>query len=121
MAEPVSVGVWACRKADVRPGERVLVTGAGPIGLLAGQVARAFGAARVTITDVSEFRLGVATRLGLDARPAGEPIRDVEGGELTLRPGSICVHGDTPGAVRIARQVRQALTAAGVELAPFAG
>jgi 5-oxoprolinase (ATP-hydrolysing) subunit A len=55
------------------------------------------------------------------AMAAGEPIRDVDGGELTLRPGSICVHGDTPGAVGIARQVREALTAAGVELTPFAG
>jgi 5-oxoprolinase (ATP-hydrolysing) subunit A len=54
------------------------------------------------------------------AMATGEPIRDVEGGSLTLRPGSICVHGDTPGAVEIARQVREALTAAGVEIAPFA-
>jgi len=54
------------------------------------------------------------------AMAAGEPVRDVEGGELTLAPGSICVHGDTPGAVGIARQVRAALTAAGVALTPFA-
>ena len=54
------------------------------------------------------------------AMAAGEPIRDVEGGELVLTPGSICVHGDTPGAVEIARQVRAALTAAGVALTPFA-
>ena len=74
MAEPVSVGLWACRKADLRAGERVLVTGAGPIGLLAGQVARAFGATGVTITDVSDFRLGVARQLGLDARRAGERL-----------------------------------------------
>jgi UPF0271 protein len=55
------------------------------------------------------------------AMAAGEPIRDVDGGELTLQPDSICVHGDTPGAVEIARQVREALTTAGVALAPFAG
>ncbi|MCZ2818670.1 LamB/YcsF family protein [Modestobacter sp. VKM Ac-2984] len=55
------------------------------------------------------------------AMATGGPVRDVEGGELTLRPGSICVHGDTPGAVEIARQVRAALTTAGVELAPFTG
>jgi UPF0271 protein len=54
------------------------------------------------------------------AMATGEPIQDVEGGSLTLGPRSICVHGDTPGAVEIARQVRQALTAAGVEVAPFA-
>ncbi|MGY1839496.1 MULTISPECIES: LamB/YcsF family protein [unclassified Modestobacter] len=54
------------------------------------------------------------------AMATGEPIRDVDGGALTLRPGSICVHGDTPGAVEIARSVRAALTAAGVELSAFA-
>jgi UPF0271 protein len=54
------------------------------------------------------------------AMAAGEPIRDVDGGELTLRPESICVHGDTPGAVEIARQVRAALAGAGRTLAPFA-
>jgi 5-oxoprolinase (ATP-hydrolysing) subunit A len=54
------------------------------------------------------------------AMAAGEPIEDVEGGALTVRPDSICVHGDTSGAVEIARQVRQALTSAGVALAPFA-
>lgn len=54
------------------------------------------------------------------AMATGEPVTDVEGGSLELRPGSICVHGDTAGAVEIARAVRAALTAAGVELAPFA-
>jgi len=54
------------------------------------------------------------------AMATGEPVTDVEGGELVLRPGSICVHGDTPGAVGIARAVRDALTAAGIRLTPFA-
>ncbi len=54
------------------------------------------------------------------AMASGEPIEDVEGGPLVLRPDSICVHGDTPGAVEIARQVRAALTASGVVLTPFA-
>jgi len=54
------------------------------------------------------------------AMAAGEPIQDVEGCSLTLRPDSICVHGDTAGAVEIARQVREALTSAGLALTPFA-
>ena len=54
------------------------------------------------------------------AMATGEPVTDVEGGLLRLAPDSICVHGDTPGAVAIARRVREALTAAGVALAPFA-
>jgi UPF0271 protein len=54
------------------------------------------------------------------AMAAGEPIQDVEGGSLTVEARSICVHGDTAGAVEIARRVRQELTEAGVALAAFA-
>lgn len=74
MAEPVSVGVWACRKAEVSVGDRVLVTGAGPVGLLAAQAARAFGASSVTVTDLSDFRLDVARELGFDARRADQAL-----------------------------------------------
>src|SRR5207244_1797867 len=44
LLEPLSVAVWACLKGGVGLGDRVLVTGAGPIGNLAAQVARAAGA-----------------------------------------------------------------------------
>jgi UPF0271 protein len=54
------------------------------------------------------------------AMATGAPIEDVEGRELTLTPDSICVHGDTPGAVEIARSVREALEEAGATVAPFA-
>lgn len=53
------------------------------------------------------------------AMATGQAIRDVKGGELKVEPASICVHGDTPGAVDIARQVRSALEGAGVTLSPF--
>ncbi|WP_433654307.1 NAD(P)-dependent alcohol dehydrogenase [Nocardia sp. CA-128927] len=64
LLEPLSVGVWACRKARVSAGDRVLVNGAGPIGLVAAQTALAFGAAEVVITDVNPRRLALATELG---------------------------------------------------------
>jgi L-iditol 2-dehydrogenase len=64
LMEPLSVGIWACRKAGVRAGDRVLVTGAGPIGLLAMQVARACGATEVEVSDVNEHRLAMAERTG---------------------------------------------------------
>jgi UPF0271 protein len=54
------------------------------------------------------------------AMATGQPIQDNAGGLLTLRPASICVHGDTPGAVDIARRVRSAVEGAGVTLRPFA-
>ncbi len=50
---------------------------------------------------------------------AGEVVA-ADGAVVGVRPGSVCVHGDTPGAVAIARAVRAALTAAGVRLEPFA-
>lgn len=65
LLEPLSVGVWACRRAHVSPGSTVLVTGAGPIGLIAAQTARAYGADAVTVTDVNPHRLRVAEDLGL--------------------------------------------------------
>ena len=67
LLEPLSVGVWACRRAQVAPGSRVLVTGAGPIGLIAAQAARAYGATEVAVTDVNPHRLALAADLGLRA------------------------------------------------------
>jgi threonine 3-dehydrogenase len=47
-------------------GEDVLITGAGPIGLMAAAVARHAGARYVVITDVNEYRLELARRMGVD-------------------------------------------------------
>jgi L-iditol 2-dehydrogenase len=64
LLEPLSVGLWACEKGGVGPGSRVLVTGAGPVGLVAVQCALARGAAAVTVTDVNPHRLALARELG---------------------------------------------------------
>jgi L-iditol 2-dehydrogenase len=64
LMEPLSVGVWACHKGGVGPGSRVLVSGAGPIGNLAAQVALAAGATEVVVTDISAHRLDVAAQVG---------------------------------------------------------
>ena len=77
LMEPLSVGVWACRKAGVSAGDRVLVTGAGPIGQLAIQCARAFGATEVTVSDVNQHRLALALRTGPPRPPSrGEDLGD---------------------------------------------
>lgn len=47
-------------------------------------------------------------------------IAAVDGSDLVLAVGSICVHGDSPGAVAISAQIRAVLTGAGVTIAPFA-
>ena len=64
LLEPLSVGLWACRKGEVSAGSRVLVTGAGPVGLVAAQAAIALGAAEVVVTDVNPHRLRLARELG---------------------------------------------------------
>lgn len=45
-------------------GEDVLITGAGPIGIMAVAIARRAGARNVVITDVNDYRLGIAAKLG---------------------------------------------------------
>lgn len=67
LIEPLAVAVWAVQRADVRAGHRVLVTGAGPIGLLVLQVALACGAVEVIVTDVNTARLAAARSLGATA------------------------------------------------------
>lgn len=73
LLEPLSVGIWGCKRAGLQGGDDVLVTGAGPVGLLAGAAARALGAATVTLTDVSDFRLDMARRMGFDTEHSGAP------------------------------------------------
>jgi L-iditol 2-dehydrogenase len=92
LMEPLSVGIWACRKAGITAGDRVLVTGAGPIGLLAMQVARAFGATDVAISDVNEQRLACAGRLGATRtlRAGDDPPGEVDAViECSGRPAAI--------------------------------
>jgi L-iditol 2-dehydrogenase len=77
LLEPLSVGVWACRRGQVTAGSSVLVTGAGPIGLVCAQAAKSFGATRVWVSDVNTYRLALAERLGaipvnVAERPIGE-------------------------------------------------
>lgn len=64
LIEPLSVGVWANRTAGVAAGGSLLVAGAGPIGLLVTQVARAAGVSRIVVSDVDAGRRGLAQELG---------------------------------------------------------
>jgi len=64
LLEPLSVGVWAALKGRVTAGSRVLVNGAGPIGLVSAQCALAFGATEVVVADVNPRRLQLARDLG---------------------------------------------------------
>ena len=74
-AEPVAIGVQACRRGAVTKDDSVLVLGAGPIGLAIVEVARAIGAA-VYVTDVDTGRLATAAELGGTPLAAGDSLLD---------------------------------------------
>ncbi|KAE8145375.1 chaperonin 10-like protein [Aspergillus avenaceus] len=58
--EPLSVAVHIVKQANVSPGQSVVVFGAGPVGLLCGNVARAFGASKIIAVDIQKGRLEFA-------------------------------------------------------------
>ncbi|BCG92453.1 L-idonate 5-dehydrogenase [Mesorhizobium sp. 131-2-1] len=66
MAEPLAVCLHATRRAGEMLGKRVLVTGCGPIGLLAILSARRAGAAEIVAVDITDFTLAMASRAGAD-------------------------------------------------------
>ena len=74
LLEPLSVGIWANGKAGVTAGSSVLIAGAGPIGLVTAQVARARGATTVAVTDVAPHRLAAAKRNGATAALPAEDL-----------------------------------------------
>ena len=66
MAEPLAVALHATARAGQMLGKRVLVTGCGPIGMLAILAARRAGAAEIVATDLSDFTLAMARDVGAD-------------------------------------------------------
>ena len=66
LIEPLSVGIYACRRGSVSLGNKVLVCGAGPVGMVTLLVAKAMGAAQVVVTDLSASRLTKAKEVGAD-------------------------------------------------------
>lgn len=64
--EPISVGVHAVRRGGDVAGKTVVVLGAGTIGNLVAQVAKALGAKAVMITDLSDYKLDKARACGID-------------------------------------------------------
>ena len=65
------------------------------------------------VTDPGEVTERVV-RLATEGR-----VRAVDGTDVVVRADSVCVHGDTPGAVELATAVRRELERAGVRIAPF--
>jgi len=60
MVEPFAVGLWASVKAGIKPGDTAVVTGAGPIGIMAALAALAGGCSRVIVSDLVDEKLAIA-------------------------------------------------------------
>jgi threonine 3-dehydrogenase len=77
--DPFGNAVHAALSFDVL-GEDVLITGAGPIGLMAAAIVRHAGARFVVVTDVNAYRLDLARKMGatLAIDPRQEPVREAQ-------------------------------------------
>ncbi|MEE9463469.1 MAG: zinc-binding dehydrogenase, partial [Bacteroidales bacterium] len=85
LVEPAAVGAHSTSRATGIKGKNVVVSGAGTIGNLVAQFAKARGAAKVLITDISDYRLGIARECGVDGTlnvattPFAEGVKDFFG------------------------------------------
>lgn len=108
MTEPAGVAMHGIDLMGIDPGERILVMGDGPIGVLAAQEAKAAGGSTVVLLGSRDYRMKAAVATGIDRAVsrhdprANELIVEVFGGE---RPDSIIETSGNPAAVEMAVQL----------------
>jgi D-xylulose reductase len=90
LIEPLAVAVHIVKQAEVKPGDKVVVMGAGPVGLLCCGVARAFGAGMVCTVDV-------------------------QGGRVEFARGFAATHGFVPGKVSAEENAERIIEVCGLE------
>lgn len=93
MIEPLSTGIYAARVAPIRMGDVVVITGAGPIGLMNLLAAKAAGAAHVLISDFVEERLQTAREIGATKAIKGD-AEELKQAALDLTEGrgaDVCI------------------------------
>ena len=71
LAEPLAVGFHANARAGTRPGDKALIIGAGPIGILCAVCSGYFRASRVVVSEINPGRAALARSLGLEVVDAG--------------------------------------------------
>lgn len=99
--EPAGVAVHALQRANITPGDAVLICGCGFIGLVAIQLCLLAGAATVVALDVNEYRLAKARGLGAVAlNPQREDVRAAVN-DLTGRRGGVDVAFEMSGAASV--------------------
>ena len=92
LCEPLATGLMCVRQASLEIGDRVLIMGAGPIGLAAAIWARFLGARRVVVSERVEHRRDLALRLG-----ATDTIDAGAGADVAARFAELT--GEEPDAV----------------------
>jgi (R,R)-butanediol dehydrogenase/meso-butanediol dehydrogenase/diacetyl reductase len=102
--------VSASRKLKVQPGDNVVVLGAGPIGLLYASFFRACGAAKILVSEISEYRRAVAMEIGADR--AVDPKREDLGA---------VVRAEMPGGAHVVVEAVGPLLPQAIELARAGG
>ena len=98
LTEPAAVALHAVKRAGLKAGETVAVFGAGPIGLLVAQWARALGAVRVLIFDIATQNLQLARSLGFsevfdstvtDPQQQVEELTNGRGADVTIEAAGV--------------------------------
>jgi L-iditol 2-dehydrogenase len=124
MMEPLSVGLWAVKRGDVRPGYMVAILGAGAIGLVTLQAAKIAGATTLIAVDLSPYRLKHAKRLGAthvinakDEDPL-ERIREITSSIIgfTLERSGVDVSFETAGVLATTRAAMASARPGGVAI-----
>ncbi|WP_431805935.1 NAD(P)-dependent alcohol dehydrogenase [Microbacterium paraoxydans] len=101
LMEPLSVGIAAAQKGGIKVGDTVLIAGGGPIGIIAAQVAKAFGAVDVVVADINPARRELAASYGARVvDPAAESTEDLAANVF------IDASGATPAIVNGIRSTR---------------
>ena len=106
--EPFSVGLYAVRRANIRPGQNVLVIGAGPIGLAAISWSKFCGAGKVLVSERSEGRMKLAEKMGADAAIDANKEKDVMAAfvrEAGAKPDVIVEAVGAPGMIQHCIQI----------------
>ncbi len=107
LCEPLSVGIAAIRKAELDGRSRVLIAGAGPIGIVMTQLARAYGATEIVVSDPDRTRRDRAMAFGATTAidPTAEPTADLAVDAFIDASGAAPAVADGIRAVRPAGRV----------------
>jgi threonine dehydrogenase-like Zn-dependent dehydrogenase len=112
LAEPLACSIRAVAHSKVEPQERLLILGAGPIGLCAIAVARAEGVEQIIVSDVAAYRLEIARRWGA-AEVINAHEQDVVAFVQERYPGGVDSVIDAVGATSVRTQAIRSVVPGG--------